>query len=163
MNDKDINIQHLKFTQRPIPIPVDYRPLYKISIIILVLKLCCRDNASTLLKLHLFSWILKSDSNMNVMRNYIVSNYKKEIEFWNIEPALNRALQFAVADGLCEMTSTKKYKLKEKGESFYNSIIESESFTKEIGFLKFVGKNKITDSRIDEMTKQWKLQYVENK
>lgn len=159
MENSEINFERITFKQKPIPIPVDYRPTYKISIILLVLKFCCIGETSSLLKLHLFSWVLKFDKNMDLFQKFILSNYKDEFQVWSIEPALNRALQYAIADNLCELTSTSKYKLTEKGNLFCDSILNSEAFEKEITFLKFVGKNKITDSRLNSMIKQWKIEY----
>lgn len=159
MDEQSLNIDKITFQQKPIPIPVDYRPTYKISIIILTLKLCSSSETASLLKLHLFSWSLKSVLNRNKLKTFILSNYKDDFQVWNIEPALNRALQYSVADKLCEVTSTSKYKLTEKGNKFYNKILETDVFQEEITFLKFVGKNKITDSRLNAMTKQWKIDY----
>lgn len=159
MKHNDINFDKLTFKRKPIPIPIDYRPTYKIIIIILVLKICCNSETSSLLKLHLFSWALKSKKNMSQLKKYVESNYENEFEVWNIEPALNRALQYAVADKLCELTSTSKYKLTDKGNRFYNTIIDSDVFEEELIFLKFLGKRKITDKILDEMTKQWKIDY----
>lgn len=161
MNELVIN--KLSFTKKPIALPADYRPLYKISLIVLILKLSCRGEKSSLLKLHLFSWALKTNRNMQKLREYITSNYKTEFSVWGIEPALNRALQFAVAEDICKIVDGKNYQLTEKGIKFYNMInSDSELFSEEKGFLKFVGKNSITDNRIEAMSKQWSIFYDEN-
>ncbi len=96
---------------------------------------------------------------MRLLQKFITSNFQEEFQVWSIEPALNRALQYSVADGLCDLTSTSKYKLTKKGNDFCDTIIESKAFEEEIAFLKFVGKNKITDNRLNSMTKQWKIEY----
>jgi hypothetical protein len=159
----ELQIKKLSFISRPISIPADYRPMYKISLIVLVLKVCCRSEKASLLKLHLFSWALKSISNMEMLRSYIISNFKKELSVWNIEPALNRAIQFAIAEGICDVVDGKAYRLTEKGTRLYNMITsENDLFTEEKNFLSFVGKNKITDQRIELMSKQWAFNYVED-
>lgn len=158
-NNTDIDFEKIIFKQRPIPIPIDYRPTYKISIIILVLKLCSTSETASLLKLHLFSWILKSEDNRLLFNKFIQSNYLMEFNVWSIEPALNRALQYSIADELCELTNTSKYKLTEKGKLLYSAISDSNTFDEEIYFLKKIGKNKITDKRLDVMTKQWEFNY----
>lgn len=78
MQQFEINFDKITFKRKPIPIPVDYRPTYKISIIILVLKFCCNSETSSLLKLHLFSWVVKSESNMDQFKKFILSNYQDE-------------------------------------------------------------------------------------
>jgi hypothetical protein len=102
MEEQDITIRKLSFIQRPIPIPADYRPMYKIALLVLILRLCCRAETSTLLKLHLFSWALASDKNSSKLREYVTSNFKSDFSVWGIEPALNRALQLQ-SENICEV------------------------------------------------------------
>lgn len=163
MEEKDLIIKKLSFTQRPIPIPADYRPMYKIALIVIILRLCCRAETSNLLKLHLFSWALSSDKNLSKLREYVTSNFQSDFSVWGIEPALNRALQLAIAENICEVVGGKNYKLTEKGFRFYEMINgDRELFEKEKVFLNFIGKSKITDNRINAMSKQWTIDYVEN-
>lgn len=163
MDEQDIIIRKLSFTQRPIPIPADYRPMYKISLLVLILGLVCRAETSNLLKLHLFSWALTSDKNLMKLREYVTSNFQSDFSVWGIEPALNRALQFAIAENICEVVGGKNYKLTEKGFRFYDMIsADAELFDKEKTFLNFIGKSKITDSRINAMSNQWTINYAEN-
>ena len=163
MEEQDIIIKKLSFTQRPIPIPADYRPMYKIALIVLILRLCCRVETSNLLKLHLFSWALTSDKNLSKLREYVTSNFNSDFSVWGIEPALNRALQLAIAENICEVVSGKSYKLTEKGFKFYEMInADSELFEKEKTFLNFIGKSKITDSRINAMSNPWTITYAKN-
>lgn len=163
MEEQELIIKKLSFTQRPIPIPADYRPMYKIALVVLILRICCRAETSTLLKLHLFSWALASDKNLFRLREYVTSNFQSDFSVWGIEPALNRALQLAIAENICEVVNGKKYKLTEKGFKFYEMISEdSELFEKEKSFLNFIGKSKITDKRIDAMSNQWTINYAKD-
>ena len=115
------------------------------------------------MKLHLLSWALASQKNMTELGNYITSNFKSDFSVWGIEPALNRALQLAVAENICEIVNGKNYKLTEKGNKFFQMIkADTELFDIEKSFLTLIGKNTITDSRITSMTQKWNLFYVEN-
>ena len=160
---EELLIKKLSFTKRPIPLPAEYRPMYKIALIVMILKICCRGESSNLLKLHLFSWALASEKNMKELRDYVTSNFKTDFSVWGIEPALNRALQLAVAENICEIVNGKNYKLTEKGNKFFEMIkADAELFDIEKTFLSLIGKNTITDSRITSMTQKWNLFYVEN-
>lgn len=161
---EELFIKKLSFTKRPIPIPADYRPMYKIAIIVLILKLCCRSDKASLLKLHLFSWALASKKHTALLADYIAKNFVGEFSVWGIEPTLNRALQLATAEKICDIIDGKNYQLSaEKGLQFFNMIMsDNELLVDEKAFLKSLGKNTITDSRINTMTKQWSLFYVEN-
>lgn len=158
MNDPELTIKKLSFNPRPVSVPVGYRPVYKIAIIVLILRLSCRSETANLLKLHLLSWALSSDDNLLKLKEHIKSNFTSEFSVWGIEPALNRALSLAVAENICEVVTGASYKLTEKGFRFYEIIIqEKELFSNEIEFLSFIGKNKITDKRINAMSKQWAI------
>jgi hypothetical protein len=155
--------KRLSFTKRPIPLPAEYRPMYKIALVVIILKFCCRAETSNLLKLHLLSWALTSAKNMNELEAYISSNFQNDFSIWGIEPALNRALQLAIAEDICEIIDGKKYKLTEKGNRFFDLIeADSELFKIEKAFLASVGKNQITDKRILAITEKWNISYVEN-
>lgn len=161
---EELKIKKLSFVKRPISIPADYRPMYKIAIIVLILKYCCRASKSSLLKLHLFSWALTSKRHALLLSEYINDGYKGDFSIWGIEPALNRALQLATAEKICEIIDGKNYVLtNDIGLKFYNKIAaDKELFNEEKTFLLSIGKSKITDSKINAMTKQWSLFYAQN-
>jgi hypothetical protein len=142
----------ITFEKKPIPLPAEYRPMYQISIIVLVLKYCCRGSTSSLQKLHLFSWCLYSEKNMAALKYLIENNYKTQMPHWAIDPAVNRAIGFAIADDLCELTSNKKYKITKKGLDLVAKIeADDDLFISEKAFLCYIGK-QITDEIIDKLT-----------
>lgn len=160
---EELLLNKISFTKRPIPLPAEYRPMYKIAIIVMILKYTCRAETSNLLKLHLLSWALASQKNMMELKNYITSNFRSDFSVWGIEPALNRALQLAVAENICDIVNGKNYKLTEKGNKFFEMLnADKELFDLEKSFLIIIGKNTITDSRITSMTQKWNLFYDEN-
>ncbi|MFA0964413.1 hypothetical protein AB9P05_21585 [Roseivirga sp. BDSF3-8] len=150
-------IKNISFSKKPIPLPADYRPMYKIAQIVLILKSVCRGNTAKLIKLHLFSWALKSQNNREELMNLISSNFESDFSVWGIEPSLNRAVHFAVAEKICEY-SKGSYKLTKKGENFYKIIeADAEILKIEKEFLAQIGKSKVTDSKLLEITSKWTL------
>lgn len=153
----------LSFIKQPIPLPAEYRPMYKIGLIVIILKICCRGESGNLLKLHLFSWALASEKNMSELQSHIDSDFTTKFSIWGIEPALNRALQLAVAENICDLIDGKNYRLTEKGNIFFEMIdTDSDLFAIEKAFLGRIGKSRITDARINSMTKHWNLPHVKN-
>ncbi|MDD5242299.1 MAG: hypothetical protein PHG47_11360 [Sulfuricella sp.] len=153
----ELNFKNISFTKRPISIPAEYRPLYKIAQICLILKHTCVGNKSSLLKLHLLSWTFKSIENRNTLLQFIKSNYETDLSVWGIEPTLNRALHIAVAEKYCSY-SKGKYILEEKGLIFTNKIEEDIEILKdEIVLLKTIGKKSITEDRLQTLSNKWKL------
>ena len=154
---KDDIIKNITFSKRPISIPADYRPSYKISQICLVLKYACIGDKSSLLKLHLISWGFKNVENRKSLLKFVVSPDTSELKVWGIEPTLNRALQIAVADGFCSYLNGN-YKLENKGLEFTMKIEEdNEIFSEEIELLKKIGKKGITEKSIQYLTNKWSL------
>ena len=145
----------LTFDPKPIPIFPSYRPMYRITQILLVLKLNCLGNKSSLLKLHFFSWGFKSESNLEELKNFAVNKVINKISFFGIEPSLNRALDFAVGENLIGFDGSR-YFLKTKGDDFVKIILEDEElFTYEKQVLKLIDK-KITEKRISQLETEWK-------
>lgn len=146
---------YIVFTEKPIPLYPSYRPMYKVSLILLILSINGYAGKATLLKLHLFSWALKSTQNLYALKDFVVSNYKQDLKFFGIELTLNRALSLAIAEKLISFDGSKYYLL-EKGDDFAKYIIQSKNiFIEEKQVLKLIGK-KITDERMDDLLKYWK-------
>ena len=149
-------MERIRFKQKPIDIPPEYRPMYQISLAIMVLHYCCKNNAATLLKLHLFSWCLYSEDNMNIMKEFINNKYRTQTPYWCIDPTLNRALQYGVADNIFE-TETKtdqiiRYKLTDKGKILAKKIEDdTELLVNEKEFLSKIGF-KLKDTKIIELS-----------
>ena len=87
----ELYAERITFSKKPISIPPEYRPSYTIGLIVLILKICCQSSKSSLLKLHLINWALKSDENRNSLKKFVLSNYTESSKTWGIEPSLNRA------------------------------------------------------------------------
>ncbi|EEM08344.1 hypothetical protein bmyco0003_49400 [Bacillus pseudomycoides] len=81
-------------------------------------------------------------------------NQLDTIPIWRLEPSLNRALNFAVAEKLL-IHKDGKYLLADKGEIFIQEILDDEDFMKaEKSFLNSVGKS-ITEKKVGELSKTW--------
>ena len=150
-------MKNITFTKKPISVPADYRPAYKIAQICLILKYVCIGEKSSLLKLHLISWAFKSIENRQALLTFITDAKNSDLSVWGIEPILNRALHIAVADEFCSYKKTN-YKLENKGFEFAKKIEEDEGIlTDEIALLKQIGKKGITEKSILDLTNKWTL------
>lgn len=147
-------IHHLTFTDRPISLYPSYRPMYKISLVLMILNYNGYGGKASLLKLHLFSWALKSEKNLNALKDFTTSNFKSDIKFFGIELTLNRALNLAYAQKLIGVEKGS-YFLLEKGHEFVKTILEDkELFIAEKQMLSLIGK-RITEKKISELTNHW--------
>lgn len=100
---------------------------------------------------------------MRQLSAYVQRNYTGDSIVWGIEPAVNRALLIANAEGICLHEERGTYVLGERGQALYDLIAgDNELFSIEKDFLRSLGKNKITDSRIEAMSNQWSSENAEN-
>ena len=140
------------FRKKNIPIPSGYRPLYKISLILLVLFYCSKGKKASLLKLQFFLWALKSVNNHEKFLS-ILSN-QDSLNIWGLDPTVLRAINFGVAEQLLEHQSSN-IKLSSKGKILIEVIIQHEDvFTIEKAFLKKVGIN-VSEKVISQISKEW--------
>jgi hypothetical protein len=145
--------RRLSFVRRPSPVLVEHRPLYKITQLLLVLQVASRGGKSTLPRLHLFNWALKSTDRIQ----RLVEAAKAKVlhmTAWGFDPALAIAIRFAVAENLIEATSTG-YQLTDKGRTFVAEVLkDSECFGPERKLLTQIGKD-ITEGMVEEVAKGW--------
>lgn len=149
MNDKK-----MKFIQRPAPVFVEHRPIYKIGQILLILYLSSRGFKSSLTRLQLFNWLIKE----NVRKDKVILSIKKnklDVYAWGFDPALTIALRYAIAEKLID-EEVASFKLTNKGVDYCMKIIEDETlFEQEKIFFKAV-KKSITEKMVDSAAKGWK-------
>lgn len=145
--------RHLRFVRRPSPVLVEHRPLYKITQLLLVLQMSSRGGKSTLPRLHLFNWALKSTDRIQKLVDAAKAKVL-HMTAWGFDPALAIAIRFAVAESLVEATSTG-YQLTEKGRAFITEVLkDSDAFAPERKLLTQIGKD-ITEGMVEKVAKGW--------
>ena len=145
--------RRLRFVRRPSPVLVEHRPLYKITQLLLVLLVSSRGGTSTLPRLHLFNWALKSTERIQKLVEAAKSK-SLNMTAWGFDPALAIAIGFAVAENLIEPTSTG-YQMTEKGSSFIKEALkEASAFASERKLLAEIGKG-ITEAMVEKVAKGW--------
>jgi hypothetical protein len=143
----------LHFDRKAMPVIPEYRPMYKICQILLILKLSSSGSKSSLIRFHLFNWALKDEKRICMLIN---SAEKKELSFgvWGIDPSLNMALSYANSEGLIDKNNTG-YVLADKGSEFLSKFEIVELFKDETKVLSSIGK-KITEKMIMDVAQRWK-------
>jgi hypothetical protein len=143
------------FKRRPIAQTIDYRPIWKIGQLLLII----RDGSSTagcsLLKLHLFSWVFQSHKNKTKLVKWIISDFESEMSVWTLSPHVNTAIAFAIGEKLLK-EEKGKYTLTIKGSKYLSNIDSiEEAYLNEKKILNRHGKI-VSDSKIDKLAKDWK-------
>lgn len=145
----------LRFVRRASPVLPEHRPLYKIAQMLLVLELASRGGKSSLPRLQLFNWALKTIERKGKLLA-AAKDGKLNVNAWGFDPAVAIALKFADAEGLIERTSTG-YQITARGKDYVRSVMtEPDSLLEERTLLQSIGKS-ITDTMVSDVAKSWGL------
>lgn len=149
------------FEAKPDAIPYNYRISYKISTICLLIHSCCGRRGCSLIKMHIIGSALSDNRFKQELIKFLNSRVQHNL-IVRFDPALNRALEYAVADAMIAQQGNGTYKLIEKGKKLVKAIIEDkEIFRSEKETLNEISLS-LTEERIKEISERWKYQNAEN-
>ncbi|WCK55145.1 hypothetical protein PP175_03925 [Aneurinibacillus sp. Ricciae_BoGa-3] len=147
-------VKGVSFTKRPGPVPYSYRIIYKVSQIALILFYCCGRKACSLQKVHIVATALSSKSEMDKLLLFLKGS-EKSIILVRFDPAINRAIDFALAEGIILRQKNGLFKLTEKGKEYIVEVIKDKSlFIFEKNNLEQIGL-KLTEDRINQLISTW--------
>lgn len=140
----------LIFRRRPISIPGDLRPAWRIGLIVLLLSKCCRGGKTSLARLHVLSWASRTEQARASLRAVLGGTESPDALVVRFEPALNRAIDFARGEGLVRRVNGNKIELTEAGRALGTEIDDKEAFAAEKAFAAELGF-KVTQKIIDHI------------
>lgn len=137
------------FRSQPESIPGDFRPLWRMCVVLLFLRLASNGNKATFSKIHVLNWAIRTRENRESLLKVIHRNMRPDLLIVRIEPSLNRAIEYAHGEGLVEYKTGNKVQLTARGINICDQLIErSDLLVEEKDFLATLGKNKLTESMI---------------
>ena len=146
-------LSQLRFERRPSPVIAEHRPLYKIGQVLLVLHLASRGAKSSLPRLQLFNWAMKSVKREQQLV-LAVGEKALSVTAWGFDPALAIAIRLAIAEGLLVQIPTG-YEISAAGEIFVKEILkDGDLFGRERLFLSAVGKG-LTEGMVEVTANSW--------
>jgi hypothetical protein len=149
-----INIEELDtpfvFRSRPEAIPGDFRPLWRIGILLLILFIASRGSRSSSGRLHVLNWAIRTPDNRQTLINLIDGKTKPDTIVVRIEPSLNRAVNLAFGEGLVDRVSNRISLTligQKAAKILYN---ETNIFIEEKKFLEVIGK-RLTEQLVQHL------------
>ena len=134
------------------PIFAEYRPLYKVVQLLMILSLSSRGGRSSIIRLQLFNWTLKSEQRRQRLLE-VSKTGTLEIEVWGLDPALNAAIQFAIGEGLVKQNGAV-ISIENKGKEFLNGVLDDDLIIGDKEFLNTLGKN-VTEGMVSKISESW--------
>jgi len=114
------------FQRRPASLPADLRPSWRIGMVLLLLRKCCRSNKSSLGRLHVLNWGVLSKDNRLALQKVIREDATADQLIVRIEPSLNRAVALAAGEGLVQRPNGEHIELTARGIHFADAIDATE-------------------------------------
>ena len=123
------------FDSKPDAVPYNYRISYKMAQLCLIIsKSCSGREGCSLVKLHIISNGLNTEKNMRELEDYV--NERMGFMLVRFDPAVNRALKYAIADDLVAQLKNGTFKLTKNGKEFIKRIEKEDILLEEKSFLK---------------------------
>lgn len=137
--------QKIIFSQKKISIPTDLRPMYKISLILMMLKINGHSKKLSYLQIQYLNWVIKHKEKIEKLN---LSNDELPFDNIRLDPFIDIAIEYSIGEKLIKLTKQGKLELSAKAEVFINKIIKEKLLKDEYGILKDIGSRKITDEKI---------------
>lgn len=160
MEENALRYTKVIFDAKPDAVPYNYRISYKVSQLCLIMRICGRGDVCSLIKLHMISFALFSHQNMNKLIEYVEG--KCDAPIVRFDPAVNRALTYAIAYRFIEQQQNAKYKLTNRGKSLAEQImLVDDLMVAEVSDLNMLAK-KLTENKINEIVDMWRNKNAED-
>lgn len=160
MVDNSLIKGDIVFNAKPDAVPYNYRISYKVSQLCLIMRICGWGDSCSLIKLQMISYALFSSETMSQLINYAEGYGPAPIV--RFDPAVNKALTFAIAYGFVSQQRNGNYKLTTKGHNLAERIkIVGDLMTSELTSLGDLSK-KLTEVKIKELADLWRTNNASN-
>ena len=139
------------FRRRPVSLPADLRPGWRIGLVLLLLRLCSRRGRSSLTRLQTLSWAVRTENTRAALRRVLAGVIAPDDIVVRFDPTLNRALDFALGEGLLRRCGGNRIELSPKGVQLADALAQDESaFRSEKGFMQEV-RQEFTEALVSRI------------
>lgn len=160
MRETPLEYTDIVFNAKPDAVPYNYRISYKVTQLCLIMRICGRGDACSLIKLHMISFALISQENMRKLVDFADGIGSAPIV--RFDSSVNRALTYAIGYGLIKRQQNAKYKLTDRGKQLAEQIkVVGDLMVIEIGDLNLLAK-KLTERKVEEIVDRWRIKDAEN-
>ncbi|EBO5051104.1 MULTISPECIES: hypothetical protein [Enterobacteriaceae] len=140
--------EKMTFNSTGSPVEPELRPIWRISLLAIILKKLCRGSSASLKKMQvLYSLISSADKR----RRYFTEGGEADISI-RFDPLLDRAISLGLAEGIFTLDAAKSVALTNKGTLLTNKIYkDSTLFVFEKEFIENYSKSEFSDKKIDQI------------
>ena len=149
------------FDAKPDAIPFNYRISYKVSLICMIIKVCCGRRGCSLVKMHMIATAVSDREYEEKLKRYLQTQIPGTFVI-RFEPSLNRALEYALADVFIAQQVNGTYKLIDRGKVLVKEIQNDDTiFRYEKKVLEEI-QCDLTEEKIKSLMEGWRYQNAKN-
>ncbi|XNS81072.1 hypothetical protein AB6D09_017825 [Vibrio cyclitrophicus] len=142
----------LKFTHRGTPLDPELRPLWRISLLILILSKLCSGGKANSKKIQALYSLVSSEKKRNAYPQSDKDEHSNKSINIRFDPLVDRAVDIGVGYGFFELDDSKRICLTQKGKNFGKEIqADSNLFIIENNYMKNFKKSHFTDQVITSL------------
>ena len=140
--------EKMTFNSNGSPVEPELRPIWRISLLTIILNKLCRGSSSSLKKMQvLYSLISSADKRAR----YFSEGAYADISI-RFDPLLDKAISLGLAEGIFSLDAAKSVVLTDKGTLLSNKIYKDSSlFVFEKEFIENYSKSEFSDKKIDQI------------
>lgn len=151
---------NFSFRAQPIPLQPQLRVIWGLSVLVLILHICCRGNRSSVTRLHLLNWAIRSSDNRENFSGLLENRLSPFSNLIRCDPGFTRAIEYAIAESLVEVVSGSnnlRVQLLEKGRQLAIEIMAAEDCLQdEKNFLREKGSS-VTEKFSESLLRQTRV------
>lgn len=138
-------------------VPFNYRISYKISLICIIIGKCCGRKGCSAIKLQMISSSVTTSKKRKELLDSVQLSFFAESTLVRFDPAISRAINFALADKLIYRQGNGLFRLTDIGKKLVASVYkEPELMVKEKQFFSNLS-NKLTEEMIENFSWNWRI------
>lgn len=140
----------VSFRNKPYPLAIEMRPLWRMCLVIIIVKnMQLKNRSIDLKKLNILLWMTIKHQNRYIFERFLVEK-NSPIPFISSDQANYVAIELAFNKNLIQLNHEERIYLTDKSEHLYNLIFENNLFKDEIDFMNNFGY-KLTQKNIDKI------------
>lgn len=131
------------------PLPIEMRPIWRISLIVLAISILGNDKGYLdLKKINILVWMLIRKLRWEEYEAFL-DNTSELVPVVSVDTAQYTAVELAISEGFISVADGRLY-LEELGNHLYQILTSNDLMTEERGFLIRAGK-RVTKTKIDKI------------
>lgn len=152
-------VKSVRVERKPIAVPYNYRIMYKITQLLLIIYYCCSSRKGcSLHKLHMISTAITSKKDHERLTSFI--DGIQNIMIIRFDPTVNRAVTLALAEDLLYRQVNGLFKLSVKGKKFVEDLDKDKTLmVREKELMKLIS-TKLTEEKISGLMADWRINNV---